>query len=135
MSVPAYNRDVNLLQVFSKARGLLVFAIRTTRNEKHFKKRYHGDIAAPIIALSREIFQNVFEADEIDNATEEGVRERISLQDNAAHAYTVLSAELLVAHEFGLSDAKLREWTILLEDFYSLFNKWRRSDHRKLLGK
>lgn len=135
MAVPAYSRDVNLLQVFAKARGLLVFTIRTTRNEKHFKKRYHDDLADPIVGLVRRITHDVFEADEIDNSGEESLRKRLALQEDAARAYTALSAELLIAHEFGLSDTKLREWTVLLEDFYSIFNKWRKSDQRKLLGR
>ena len=133
MAVPSYQRGTNLLQVFFKARELMIFTIRTVRNEKHFKKRYNKDLADPILILTRRIFHGVYEADQIDNTTEEGQRKRLALQEDVAMAHSSLRAELLIAHDLGLNDDKLKEWTLLLNDFQGIFNKWRKSEQNNLL--
>jgi len=135
VAVPAYSRGDNLLQVFSSVRGLLVFTIRTTRNEAHFKRRHHDDLGAPIVALTRRMMHGVFEADAVDSTTEDGKARRVLLQEDVAMAHSALLAEVMVAHDMGLKPAKLREWTILLNDFYAIFSKWRRSGKSGLLGR
>lgn len=135
MSVPAYNRSVGELQVFARVRKLLTFTLRTVRNERYFKKRYYDDLGAPIVELTRRMMHGVYEADTIDADIPEGLERRLLLQSDVARACTALQAELLIALDFDLPPAKLREWTVLLTEFIEVFSKWRKSDQKKLLGR
>lgn len=129
MSVPENLRSVPKLEVLKNARSLVIHTIKIVNNEKNFPKRYRWCFTDKLIDETMSMYKNLIMANSINVQNSEDKMLRRKYQVTAlSQIYGILSYIHISYELFGLSESKIRYWTMLAEEEKTLIRKWRDSD-------
>lgn len=129
MSVPANLRSVPKLEVLKNARQIVIHTIKIITNENNFPKRYRWCFTNKLIDETMSMYKNLLMANSVNVRTTEDKILRRNYQITALSQLYGILAYIQISYElFGLSESKIRYWTMLVEEEKALIRKWRDSD-------
>lgn len=127
MSVIKAKRGEQKLEVLTKARELAVYTIKITSNEKVFIKEFQEPITNDLIRTSKNIFMNLFEANNCSLKTEFELRQTL-VRQAIRDCYNLLALMQIAKPIFHLSSKRLKYWANLTIEVRNMARKLRDSD-------
>lgn len=140
-SVVKSKRGETKFDLILKARDLCVYTIRITSNENVFIKDFQKPITDDIVRCSKDIFINLFEANNIDIRPtsidlDENVKLRRTLINNSIReCYNLLALMQIAKPLFHLSSKRIKYWAGLTIEVRDKARKLRDSDRNRTANK
>jgi len=132
MSVPNWQRGVNLLAVETRAVELLSYSVRAVMQQNNFKLRFHYELGAPVVDLARSIFHNTVIANRTQPSTPEAVSRRRACFEEALRSSELLRAEInMNLWEFSVKPDCAKHWQSLIDAWREACFAWLRADRKK----
>lgn len=132
MSVPENSRTKSKLEVCVKAHDLCCYTLQITSNDKVFTPQFQRSLTDRIVAAAIGIHTDCWNANNIYVKTEDDVRERRRLQEEAARKCNVLLSLIDIAKPlFHLASKRVYYWGKKTVETRNLIRAWRESDAKR----
>lgn len=132
MSVPVTKRSENKLEVALRANELCIYTLQITTNEKVFLPQYYNALTSKLQNFAMNIYNNVWQANNIRVTNKNEFNERRRLQTEAIKNCNSLLSFIGIAHKlFHLKGKRMEYWSGLIYNTRDLISKWRESDNKR----
>lgn len=132
MSVPVGRRKENKFEVFLKAQELATYTIKICCNKKVFLPEYQNAMTDDIIRAAKDIFINVWQANNILVKEKAHADKRLEYQREAAMQCNNLLALMQIAQPlFHLSLKRIKFWSESTIAVRGLIRAWAEADKKR----
>ena len=132
MSVPTGRRQENKFEVFLEAQALTVYTIKICCNKKVFLPEYQSAITDDIIRTAKDIYVNIWQANNILVKKKAHAVKRLELQREAAMQCNNLIALMQIAKTvFHLSSKRIKFWGASTIKVRGLIRAWAEADKKR----
>ena len=129
MSVPVHKRTPCKFEVVLKAKELAKHTLNKCCNEKHFPPNYRDALTNDLIWTAKDIFANVYRANNVLVRKPADLDRRRRLQESAADECNSLLMHVELAQAvFHLPLGSVAHWTDMILTERSMIRKWIESD-------
>ena len=120
------------LETAKALKGLCVYTIQITKNEKNFPKRDRWILTQPIVKCAVKAYAKVIEANAITVVKMDDYLLRRKCQMIARNKLKAMLALVEVAYiTLSLEESRLEYWTEYIKGCLNLISKWRTSDRKR----
>lgn len=132
MSVPVGRRQKNKFEVMLEAQALTVYTIKICCNKKVFLPEYQSAITDDIIRTAKDIYVNIWQANNILVKEKAHAVKRLELQREAAMQCNNLIALMQIAKTvFHLSSKRIKFWGASTIKVRGLIRAWAEADKKR----
>ena len=132
MSVPVGRRQKNKFEVMLEAQALAVYTVKICCNKNVFLPEYQSALTNDIIRTAKDIFINIWQANNILVREKAQADKRLKYQREAAMQCNSLLALMQIAKTvFHLSSKRIRFWGTSTIKVRSLVRAWAEADKKR----
>ena len=132
MSVPVGRRQKNKFEVMLEAQALTVYTIKICCNKKVFLPEYQSAITDDIIRTAKDIYVNIWQANNMLVKEKAHAVKRLELQREAAMQCNNLIALMQIAKTvFHLSSKRIKFWGASTIKVRGLIRAWAEADKKR----
>lgn len=132
MSVPQGQRSHSKLEVIVMARHLAAYTIKITKNQNVFQPEYNNGITNDIISTAKNIYIDLWTANNIYVTDKKDWNDRDDLQQKAARNCNNLLALIQLAQEvFHLKSKRIKYWSEKTIEVRNKIRSWNESDSKR----